>query len=70
VKIFFQKSRGHVKILRARKVILSKFRTEQPQIRGASEHNADARATWHPGIVHFWRRMQKPNFYRDAIFNS
>jgi hypothetical protein len=41
-----QKSRGHVKILGARKVTCSKFHIEDPQITGASRHNIDARATW------------------------
>jgi hypothetical protein len=69
VKNFFEKSRGHVKILGARKVTLSEFHIEDPQILGASKHIVGARATWRPGIVHFWRWMQKPDLYSDAIFN-
>jgi hypothetical protein len=40
-----EKSRGHFKILGARKVTCSKFHIEDPQIIGASRHNIDARAT-------------------------
>jgi hypothetical protein len=69
VKYFFEKTQGHVKILGARKVTWSKFHNEDPQILGASKHIVDARATWRPGIVHFWRWMQKPDLYSNEIFN-
>jgi hypothetical protein len=67
VKKNSQKSRGYVKMLGARKATRSKFHIEDPQIIGASKHNIEARATWRPGIVHFWRWMQKPDLYSDGI---
>jgi hypothetical protein len=43
---------SQVKILGARRVIGSKFPTEDPLILGATAHNLVARATWCPGFVH------------------
>jgi len=48
----FQKSRSHLKILGARRVIWSKFHTEDPQILGVIVEKVVARATWYPGFVH------------------
>jgi hypothetical protein len=44
---FFQKPKGHPKILDVRRVRCSKFHTEDPSILGAT-------ATWQPGFVHPW----------------
>jgi hypothetical protein len=46
----FQKSRSHLKILGARRVTWSKFRTEDPQILGATVQNLVARDFCTPGL--------------------
>jgi hypothetical protein len=43
----FQKCRGQLKILFARKVTWSTFHVEDPQILGATVQNVVAPATWH-----------------------
>ena len=48
----FRKSRSHLKILGARRVIWSKLHREDPQILGATVQNVVAKATWHAGSVH------------------
>jgi len=48
----FQKPRSRLKILGTRRVIRSKFRTENPQISGASAQNFVATVAWRPRFVH------------------
>jgi hypothetical protein len=48
----FQKSRRCLKIQGGRRVILSKFHTEDPQILGITTQNSVAWVTWCPGFVH------------------
>jgi hypothetical protein len=52
VHIFLKKIRSHLKILGFRRVILSKFHSEDPQMLGATLQNWDMVMTWHPGLVH------------------
>jgi hypothetical protein len=47
----FKKSRNHVKLLGARRVIWSKFHNEGPHILCATEQKLFARAIWRPGFV-------------------
>jgi hypothetical protein len=49
-----QNSRGHLKILGARRVTLNKFRGEGPQVLGAAVQNVFTRATWLPEFLHIW----------------
>ena len=51
-----QKYRGHLKILGNRKVTRGKFRTEYPQILGATAQNSVAWATCRSGFVHPWNK--------------
>jgi hypothetical protein len=48
----FQKPRNHFKILGARRVTLSNYHTEGPQILGAAIQNSDPWAPCSPGFVH------------------
>ena len=50
----FQKYGNHLKITGASRVTWHRYRTEEPQIFGASVHNVVARTTWRTGFVHPW----------------
>jgi hypothetical protein len=52
-----QRSKSHLKIVGARRVTLSKFHSKDPPILGATIQNWDAKATWHPALVHPWRNL-------------
>jgi len=46
----FEKYKGHLEILAARRMIWSQSHTEDPEILGATTQNVAAQATWHPGF--------------------
>jgi hypothetical protein len=46
----FQNSRAHLMILGARRVMRSKFHTEEPQTLGAKVKNLVTTATWRPEL--------------------
>jgi hypothetical protein len=48
----FQKSRSHLKILGARRVMWSKFHNENPETLCATAENLCVTASWPPGVVH------------------
>jgi len=48
----FQKSRSYFRILGTRRVIFSKFLSEDPQVLGTTIQNLITCMTWHPGFVH------------------
>jgi len=54
----FQKSRSHLKILRAWRVTRSKSRTDELQTSGATGQNVVTRATGRPEFVHPWMMMR------------
>jgi len=48
----FEKQKGHLEILAARRTIWSQSHTEDPEILGATTQNVAAQATWHPGFFY------------------
>jgi hypothetical protein len=50
----FRKSRSHLEIPGVRRVTLSKFHTEDPQILGTTCQNLVIQAAWHPEFVHLF----------------
>jgi hypothetical protein len=50
------KKASHFKVLGARRVTISKFRPEDPEILGGTVQSIVATTTWHLGFVHPWFR--------------
>jgi hypothetical protein len=69
----FKKSRCHLRLLGARRVIRRNFHTEGPQILGATVNNLAATMTWRPEFVHPWFKILITllwNTFYHAIFKK